>query len=328
MCAQEWQRTLIGLLSLSFFGLAAVILPGARSALAQTRYEAIELGAPRGFGGAIQTVDRDQAAGFSVQVVTIGSQSRYCRRGVSWPTMSVEPVEITPFGSACSDVTAVSRGRLAGTAYGGGRDHPRAFVWSAPSGGTQDLSRPDYENTWAYGISGEQVVGQAAGRATNGYLHAILWTLSNQSISDLNRSGNKESGALGTDGNRQVGWATDRNGEEPHAMLWFGSKDTQIDLNPPRFSGSYGFAVDGSSQVGVGITLSSIHALLWRGSASSAVDLNPKGYVESFGTAVREGIQVGYALDAKLHYHALAWFGDASKYVDLQKVLPHALSDS
>jgi hypothetical protein len=45
---------------------------------------------------------------------------------------------------------------------------------------------PGYDNTYADGISGTQVVGEATGSATGGYIHAVLWDLTHGTIVDLN----------------------------------------------------------------------------------------------------------------------------------------------
>ena len=307
-------------------GLAVMLSVGSLFA-APNQYDVIAIGGP---GTAIEAIDSGHAAGFLVRKYLSGHAKHYCRRALVWPMNGTKPAELNAPGTICSEVSGMSGVVMAGTAspqINGLRTY-RSVVWNIETGRAHFLSNPGIENSWANGITADQVVGQSTGRATHGYLHASMWNLANGVFTDLNGKRHKESGALATNGVQQIGWAADPYGENPHAMLWSGRSHTQTDLHPPPFLRSYGLALDGSSQVGLGETSHSAHALLWRGSASSAIDLNPAGYLESFATGVRRNIQIGYALTAEHRFHALAWSGAASKYIDLQASLPSTLTES
>jgi hypothetical protein len=186
-----------------------------------------------------------------------------------------------------------------------------------------DLNPDGFNNSCAWGISGNQQVGNGGGPATGVNTHALLWNGTAESFNDLNPSGFDYSYAWGISGNQQVGSglgsATDGN---YHALLWNGTAESFIDLNPSGFTSSGAFRTNGTQQVGWGngsATGENTHALLWNGSAESYVDLNPGGFTESWAYGISGNQQVGYGQGPATsgNRHALLWNGSAESYIDL-----------
>jgi hypothetical protein len=247
-----------------------------------------------------------------------------------WAVLSATKAEPTFLSASCSDVRGTNGVRNVGSisVLVDGNDYSRAAAWTGTVERTRDLNVSGFESSWANGIQGDQVVGQASGTTTGGHAHAVLWHIGDRAVVDLNGTINLESAALATNGRQTTGWASDAYGESVHAMLWSGARHTPIDLNPESFDDSYAYAIDGSAQVGVGMTRGWAHALLWKGHAARVIDLNPAGFIESYATGVSGNRQVGYAVKSDLGAHALVWFGKASNYIDLQKFLPPSLTQS
>lgn len=313
----------------SIAGLVALLVSGASASAMQ--YQALDYSYAGNYGTVVAGMSGGHAGGYSrYDYYVIDHQKRYRFHAIYWPDANAAPVELNPFNSPYSQVSAVSGNRQVGTASVliGGTYYARAILWRGTAKSARDITMAGYDNSFAFGLHGSQVVGQANGSATGGYVHAVVWDLTNSSIADLNGSDHQESGAVATNGTQQVGWATDPYGADDHAMLWSGTHDSQIDLHPAKFSLSFATAIDGQSQVGIGETLSSAHALLWHGSAASAVDLNPSGYLYSYATGVSGNKQVGYATKSDFKYHAMVWSGKAAKFVDLQAFLPPSLTQS
>jgi|SRR5579871_1082677 len=308
-------------------GVAAALL-AAQDSMAQTKYRAFDLNRSAPYGGSTATVGGGQAAGFVIDAYTVGNETRYCRRAVYWANAASAPIVLNSSGSSCSDVRGMSGVKMVGAISFLGSGNSHAVLWNGVGVEPSDVSSSGFQNSWANGIHGNQVVGQASGAASGGHLHAVLWDIQTRAISDLNGEGHLESAALATNGRQQAGWATDEYGEGAHAVLWSGSHHVCVDLNPETFDSSYAYAMDAKSQAGVGILHNSAHALLWHGQSDSVVDLNPPGFIESYATGVSGDKQVGYAIKADLRSRALVWSGKASAYADLQAVLPPALTQS
>ena len=146
-----------------------------------------------------------------------------------------------------------------------GHYYSHALVWQGSANNASDVGMPGYDYSYADGISGTQVVGEATGSATGGYTHAVLWDLAHGTIVDLNGANHQESGAVAVSGNTQVGWANDAIGANRHAMLWQGTAASAVDLT------SQAYGVNGGQQVGATMTPSFAHAILWSGSTASAL---------------------------------------------------------
>jgi hypothetical protein len=313
----------------SLAGLFSLLVSGASASAMQ--YQAVDYSYVGNYGTVVTGMSGGHAGGYNrYDFYYIEHQKRYRLHAIYWPDANAAPVELNAFNSPYSQVSAVSGNRQVGTASVliGGSYYARAILWHGTAKSARDITMAGYDNSFAFGFHDSQVVGQANGTATGGYVHAVVWDLKNSSIADLNGNDHQESGAVATSGSQQVGWATDPYGADIHAMLWSGTHDSQIDLNPSKFFVSYANAIDGQSQVGIGETLSSAHALLWHGSAASAVDLNPTGYVDSYATGVSGNKQVGYATKSDFKYHAMVWSGKPNKFVDLHASLPPTLTQS
>jgi hypothetical protein len=200
--------------------------------------------------------------------------------------------------------------------------HARALLWNGTSDGVVDLHPAQFQETVAYGASGNSQVGY--GFLSNG-TRALLWHGSANSVVNLHPRGFTDSWAIAIDGTSQVGWADAGNFTRRHAVLWRGTADSAVDLHPQGFTNSHANDLYGDTQVGSGLGTATggfAHALLWHGTASSVIDLHPVGFENSDVSAAWGSTQVGvgyngepYSLD--LHQHALLWRGTAESVVDL-----------
>jgi hypothetical protein len=311
--------------------LALCALAWGAPALAQTQYRAVDLSYAGNYGTSVAGMSGGLPGGYVIyDVYYIDHYKHVALHAIYWPALDGPPVELNPFDSPYSQVSGVSGSRQAGTASVliDRVFYARAIVWKGSAASARDITVPGYDNSWANGIHGNQVVGQANGSATGGYVHAVAWDLKAGTMVDLHGTGHQESGAVATNGTQQVGWANDAYGADAHAMLWSGSAQSAVDLNPAGFPMSHAYAIDGGRQVGTAETAYGTHAMLWSGTAGSAIDLNPRGYIYSFARGIGGGKQVGYGTKADYAYHALVWSGRANKVVDLQQFLPASLTQS
>jgi hypothetical protein len=177
---------------------------------------------------------------------------------------------------------------------------------------------PGFSDANAYGISGNQITGDAF----LDWTHAMLWTVSSSGINvvDLNPSGALSSSAYATDGVHQVGTVISSGspgGLPSYPALWMGSASSVINLGAPGFLEATAAGISGGIEVGNGLLPSPSHALLWRGSGGSPVDLNPPGYQSSLAVGI-SGSQVVGAAFAAQSSHAALWTGQsAGTFVDL-----------
>jgi probable HAF family extracellular repeat protein len=302
----------------------------ASAASAQSTYQATDLSFPGNFGSSAIAISAGQTAGYEIyHIYYIRRVPHYQLHAIYWPAGG-SPVDLNPSGSPNSEATGVSGAQQSGYAsiFVNGHYYSHALVWQGSPNNARDLSMPGYDNTYAYGISGTQVVGQGTGSATGGYTHALLWDLAHGTIVDLNGTNHQESGAAAVSGTTQVGWANDITGANQHAMLWQGNAASAVDLNPSSAVTSQAYGVDGGSQVGITMTASSAHAILWSGTAASAVDLNPTNFIYSYARGIGGGKQVGYGTMSNYKYHALVWSGSAQQFVDLHTFLPSTFAQS
>lgn len=179
------------------------------------------------------------------------------------------------------------------------------------------------ENSYAYGVGGNQQVGEGDGQA-------LLWSGTASSAVDLNPTnllGFYNSSAFGTNGTQQVGEGSGTATDGDNALLWSDTAVSAIDPNPTNLPGfgssdAYGISPSGTQQVGQGVTDGNPHAMLWSGTAGSAVDLNPNGFSASIAYGTNGTQQVGYGYEGTDFSHALLWLGTAASADDLQLLLP------
>ena len=202
----------------SIAGLVALLVSGASASAMQ--YQALDYSYAGNYGTVVAGMSGGHAGGYSrYDFYVIDHQKRYRFHAIYWPDANAAPVELNPFNSPYSQVSAVSGNRQVGTASVliNGTYYARAILWRGTAKSARDITMTGYDNSSASGLHGNQVVGQANGNATGGYVHAVVWDLKNSSIADLNGSDHQESGAVATNGTQQVGWATDPSGADDHA---------------------------------------------------------------------------------------------------------------
>jgi hypothetical protein len=215
-----------------------------------------------------------------------------------------------------------------------------AVAWSGTASSAVDLSPTNltgFTNTFAHGVSGQEIVGYGGGSATVGpfAFHALLWTSESPSAAiDLNPNqlGMGASEALATDGNFQVGVAAQEFGEltsvEAQAILWQNSAASAVNLTPAGDMGAAAYGVGDGQEVGQAFLRNGNEdATLWTGSAASAVDLGPTdlpGFVLTSALWTNGIQQVGYGYPGTHSSDALVWTGTANSAVDLQTFLPAA----
>lgn len=198
-----------------------------------------------------------------------------------------------------------------------------------------DLNPSGFGRSFAFGISGGQMVGFGYGPTTDDKSHALLWRGSGAGLVDLNPRGLYSQG-YNICGEQQVGYGSGpATGGRNHALLWRGSAVSVVDLHPSGFEASKASGVSPRQQVGSGIPQGGppgndnmptpTHALLWRGSSASVVGLHPHGFLSSTAQGTDGEEQVGYGSPEGVFFpmsstpvdHALLWHGGAASVVDL-----------
>ncbi|HTV47230.1 MAG TPA: hypothetical protein VMG59_02175 [Phycisphaerae bacterium] len=240
-----------------------------------------------------------------------------------WVGTPLHPLNLnsTESGLTWSWIRGMSTNRQVGWGKGMLTDgNMHALLWFGTVQSIVDLNPSGFESSQAYGVCGNQEIGQ--GRPINGGIQALLWTDTSQSAVNLNPSWSSASYCYTTDGTHQVGAAEINNNY--HAVLWHGTAGSVIDLNPTGFSSSQAYGLSGNQQAGFGTPNGKPnHALVWYGSAGSVVDLNPTGFSTSYAMSTNGKQQVGFGLPPGANQeHALVWSGTAQSCVDLQQFLP------
>ena len=148
-------------------------------------------------------------------------------------------------------------------------DH--ALLWNGTAESAVDLNPAGSLQSFAYGVSGGQQVGQIAmnvpGRGT--VFHATLWTGSATSAVDLQPTNLffPNSIALGTNGRFQVGVGDTGGNTGNSALLWAGTPDSAVNLGAllTGFSNSTANSIDDAGNVfGIGYdNAGKMHAIEW-----------------------------------------------------------------
>jgi hypothetical protein len=231
-----------------------------------------------------------------------------------WSDTASSWVDLHPSPSAAtsSQAFATDGVRQVGVASFNATYPDRASLWSGTADSWVNLQPATASQSWAYGIDGDQQVGEVDfGSVT----HASLWTGSAASWVDLTPAGATGGIARGVHAGVQVGQAY-----APiwHASLWRGTAASWLDLNPPGASQSVAWAVHDGQEVGqVYLTGGSIHAAFWNGTAASFVDLHqflPSRFYLSYARGIWHDTVytyvVGYATDqATAENQAIMWVG-------------------
>lgn len=256
-----------------------------------------------------------------------------------WSGTAGSWVELHPAGSPDSHALATSGANQVG--YASGATHGQhAGMWSGTAESWVDLhpAGSEYTTSWAYGVSGNQQVGQVVRRNVywQYFHHAALWNGTAASFVDLTPSASSAA-AYDVWGGQQVGY------EEGRAALWSGTAASKVSLHPTGSATSRAFGIDAEQQVGfaevwVGTQpgpygpedVYATHAGCWSGTAASWVDLNPVGCYRSTAYDVWGGYQVGYAIGNVTgnQDHASLWNGTAGSWMDLHALLPSGYSYS
>ena len=186
----------------------------------------------------------------------------------------------------------------------------RPALWANSS---LPITLPGPADTWALGIDGTTIVGQA--RVT---VDAVVWQGEMHNLAVLEPSGVSSSSALAVFGATEVGSMV--IGGAPHAAAWAGSAETVRDIHPVVAWGSALRAIDATGEAGdlIPVVHGSTHAALWQGTAESVVDLHPEGAYSSGARAIANGRQGGYVqYERDGPAHAALWSGTPDSYVDL-----------
>ena len=169
---------------------------------------------------------------------------------------------------------------------------------------------PDYDGSWAHGVSadGSVVVGWA--QSASGQIRAFRWTQSG-GMEDLGTLGGNGSTALGVsaDGFVAVGVAYNASGQI-RAFRWTQSGGME-DLGTLGGNGStaYGVSADGSVVVGVAENASGLsRAFRWTASGGMQ-DLGTLGGNESkaYGVSADGSVVAGWARNASYEFRAFRW---------------------
>ncbi len=186
----------------------------------------------------------------------------------------------------------------------------RPALWANPS---MPVVLPGPADTWALGINGSTIVGQA--RVS---VDALVWQGELHELAVLEPSGVSSSSAVAVYGTTQVGSVV--IGGVPHAAAWAGSAATMRDMQPVGAWGSVLRAIDATGEAG-DIILAAHgppHAALWHGTADSVFDLHPAGAYASSAQANSNGRQGGYVQYARDGtYYPATWSGTADSFVNL-----------
>ncbi len=185
----------------------------------------------------------------------------------------------------------------------------RPALWANSS---LPITLPGPADTWALGIDGTTIVGQA--RVT---VDAVVWQGEMHNLAVLEPSGVSSSSALAVFGATEVGSMV--IGGAPHAAAWAGSAETVRDIHPVVAWGSALRAIDATGEAGdlIPVVHGSTHAALWQGTAESVVDLHPAGAYASSAQAISNGRQGGYVqYERDGTYYPAVWSGTAESFVN------------
>jgi hypothetical protein len=299
-------------------------------------YKFVDLGGgPNGGAALAQGANKTYQGGN--YVYSRGSCGKDCSfniyHAVVWSGSGSSPRDITPsinyfpeawvYGGGGSDLVGYGV-----TNNGGYYGYAHALLWRGPSFAWTDINPAGDQDSYAYGIYGNEIVGSGGTSA----IHALLWSLANlQTPVDLNPGAFSSSEALAIYGTKQVGYGvTGTPTSTQHAILWNGTSASAVDLTPPGVTSAYAYGLDGVVEVGCGIVApaTASHALLWKGAASTMRDLNPAGFADSCARAAHAGLEAGYGHASNGQLHAIAWSGTAKSAVDLHLSLPSTYTES
>src|SRR3569833_287579 len=164
----------------SIAGLVVLLLSGASAS--STQYQALDYSYAGNYGTVVEGMGGGHAGGYSrYDFYVIDHQKRYRFHAVYWPDPNAAPVELNPFNSPYSQVSAVSGNRQVGTASVliGGTYYARAILWRGTAKSARDITMAGYDNSFAFGLHGGQVVGQANGGVLGGFVLVVVWDLKN-----------------------------------------------------------------------------------------------------------------------------------------------------
>ncbi len=171
---------------------------------------------------------------------------------------------------------------------------------------------PGPAGAWAYGVSGESIVGVLG-------MNAVAWVGASNDYVLLNPSDSRWSFGLATYGARQAGSYYSPPTGSSHAAIWSGTAATLLDLHPAGYTDSTIRAMDASGEAGDLYleAYGSCRAALWHGTAESAVDLHPAGAYASSAQAISNGKQGGYVqFERDGTYYPAVWSGTAESFVN------------
>jgi hypothetical protein len=237
------------------------------------------------------------------QVGSANTGAPFSDRAILWTGTAASAVDLGPGLAYGTDGV-----HQVGWGYNG-----HAMLWSGSAASAVDLkpANPAYGWAYAYGVGGNQQVGQiefVINQSGEFRYHACVWNGSAASMFDLTpdlTSGDSSAYAIGTDGVQQVGIID--NGAGTHAMLWSGSAASAVDLGPGT---AYG--VRDGVQVGIDV---SGHAILWHGSAASAIDLQDLLPTYFTGSGA-------YSIDAAGNIFGIAYAADGMHAVEWVASVP------
>ncbi|MGI8924743.1 MAG: hypothetical protein ACR2HJ_12065 [Fimbriimonadales bacterium] len=122
-------------------------------------------------------------------------------------------------------------------------------MWSGTAGSMVLLPLPKgYNNGFANGIHGEQIVGSSIKDGTG---RAIRWHTDGKGFIDLTPP-TWGAAAIATNGIQQVGSGGPPGAERAHAFVWSGTAETLLDLHqflPPEFEESHALGIDGNGTI-------------------------------------------------------------------------------
>ena len=187
---------------------------------------------------------------------------------------------------------------------------PRAGTWTGTAGSWANLQCPLYLATHAYGISGDQIVGDVGGGV------AALWRGPNRDCTFLAPTGSIASYAYGVGGGQQVGFVYGSvTNYQTCASLWSGTAASWVNLNPEGMTESVACGVsDGGVQVGYvkgSATNGRPRASVWNGSAASWMALYSNS-IESAAYGIWGTQVVGYLIGPSSYGHKTAFMWNRS----------------
>jgi hypothetical protein len=238
-----------------------------------------------------------------------------------WNGTQASYVNVLPAGAHSGLLHDTSGAQHVGLVRWSGLTDRQATLWSGAA--ATSLHPAGAFLSTAYGIAGNQQVGEATFTSETSQTRASLWTGTAASWTSLHPAhvpGMNTSTARGTDGAQQVG-QVNIGGHGNRAALWSGTAASFVNLHPAAYQISIAVAVHSGQQVGLVQGTPGNHAALWTGSAASFVSLTPAGAFGSNAYAVFNGVQVGTA-SFQSGQRASLWRGTAASWEDLHGYLP------